>query len=359
MRVSQLLTHLSDGGSGDPHQAPSETPAHFLAQDPELHGAAALDQAGAGQLSFLESGHALAGAIAGTGAAAVLIPARGEAMEALQEQLRQRGIAWIALANPRLGFAQALELLHPQRRPAPGIHPSAVVDPTAVVGVGSHLGAQVVVGAGVSIGAACVLHPHVVLYDDVEIGEGCELHAGAVVHPGSRIGAGCVLQANCVIGGEGFGFVPTAQGWRKMPQTGRVVLEPGVEVGTGSAIDRPAVGDTRIGAGTKIDNLVHIGHGVSTGAGCALAAQVGIAGGARLGRGVILAGQVGLANQAVMGDGSIASSKSGVHGEVGAGEVVSGYPAIPNRLWLRCAAAFNKLPELARQLRQLEKRQPE
>jgi UDP-3-O-[3-hydroxymyristoyl] glucosamine N-acyltransferase len=196
----------------------------------------------------------------------------------------------------------------------------------------------------------------VVLYDDVEIGPGCVLHAGAVVHPGSRLAEGCVLQSNAVIGGEGFGFVPTAAGWRKMPQTGRVVLEAGVEVGSGSCIDRPAVGETRIGAGSKIDNLVHIGHGVSTGKGCALAAQVGIAGGARLGNGVILAGQVGLANRAVMGDRAIASSKSGVHGEVAAGEVVSGYPAIPNRLWLRCAAAFNKLPEMARALRALEKR---
>jgi UDP-3-O-[3-hydroxymyristoyl] glucosamine N-acyltransferase len=140
-----------------------------------------------------------------------------------------------------------------------------------------------------------------------------------------------------------------------MPQTGLVVLETGVEVGCGSTIDRPSVGETRIGAGTKIDNLVHIGHGVSTGKGCALAAQVGIAGGARLGNGVILAGQVGLANKAVMGDRAIASSKSGVHGEVAAGEVVSGYPAISNRLWLRSSAIFNKLPELAKALRQLEK----
>jgi UDP-3-O-[3-hydroxymyristoyl] glucosamine N-acyltransferase len=350
MRFSQLLAHLSEGDATDPQ------PPHFLAHDPDLQGAAALDQASASELSFLESGHALAGAIAATGAGAVLIPARGDDAEVLQAQLRERGIAWVALANPRLGFAEALERLHPQPRPAAGIHPSAVIDPSAQVGEGTHIGAQVVVGAGVRIGAGCVLHPHVVLYDGVEIADGCELHAGAVVQPGSQLGAGCVLQANTVIGGEGFGFVPTARGWRKMPQTGRVVLEAGVEVGSGSCIDRPAVGETRIGAGTKIDNLVHIGHGVTTGQGCALAAQVGIAGGARLGRGVILAGQVGLANQAVMGDGSIASSKSGVHGEVGAGEVVSGYPAIPNRLWLRCAAAFNKLPDLARALRQLEKR---
>ena len=221
--------------------------------------------------------------------------------------------------------------------------------------MGSHLGPLVVIGANVRIGASCVLHPQVVLYEDVQIGDDCELHAGAVLHPGSRLGRGCVVHSNAVVGSEGFGFVPTANGWRKMPQTGQVVLEEGVEVGCGSTIDRPSVGETRIGAGTKIDNLVHIGHGVSTGKGCALAAQVGIAGGARLGNGVILAGQVGLANKAVMGDRAIASSKSGVHGEVAAGEVVSGYPAISNRLWLRSSAVFNKLPELVKALRQLEK----
>jgi UDP-3-O-[3-hydroxymyristoyl] glucosamine N-acyltransferase len=221
--------------------------------------------------------------------------------------------------------------------------------------MGSHLGPLVVIGANVKIGASCVIHPQVVLYEDVQIGDDCELHAGAVLHPGSRLGRGCVVHSNAVVGSEGFGFVPTANGWRKMPQTGQVVLEEGVEVGCGSTIDRPSVGETRIGAGTKIDNLVHIGHGVSTGKGCALAAQVGIAGGARLGNGVILAGQVGLANKAVMGDRAIASSKSGVHGEVAAGEVVSGYPAISNRLWLRSSAIFNKLPELAKALRQLEK----
>jgi UDP-3-O-[3-hydroxymyristoyl] glucosamine N-acyltransferase len=229
------------------------------------------------------------------------------------------------------------------------------VDPAARVGNGVHIGPQVVVGADVVIGDGCTLHPGVVLYENVQLEAGCEIHAGAVLHPGSRIGRGCVVHSNAVIASEGFGFVPTANGWRKMPQTGLVVLEDGVEVGCGSTIDRPSVGETRIGAGTKIDNLVHVGHGVSTGKGCALAAQVGIAGGARLGNGVILAGQVGLANKAVMGDRSIASSKSGIHGEVAAGEVVSGYPAIPNRLWLRCSAAFNKLPELAKTLRQLEK----
>ena len=230
-----------------------------------------------------------------------------------------------------------------------------MLEPGAELAADVHVGAHVVVGAGSRIEAGCVLHPGVVVYDDVEVGADCEIHAHAVLHPGSRLGRGCVIHSGAVIGSEGFGFVPTASGWRKMPQTGLVVLEEGVEVGCGSTIDRPSVGETRIGAGTKIDNLVHVGHGVVTGRGCALAAQVGIAGGAVLGNGVILAGQVGVANRAVIGDRAIASSKSGIHGEVAAGEVVSGYPAIPNRLWLRCSAAFNRLPEMARSLRQLQK----
>ena len=340
MRFSSLLSRLSEVGDA--------TPRH-LATDPELSGAAALDLAGDGQLSFLEAGNALAASLAATGATALLIPQDAE----LQRQAEERGIAWVALRDPRLGFAEALDALHPQPRPEPGLHPSAVIDPGASLGAEVHVGPRVVIGPDCRIGAGVVLHPGVVLYRDVWLGDGCEVHANAVLHPGSRLGRGCVVHSCAVVASEGFGFVPTAQGWRKMPQTGQVVLEDGVEVGCGSTIDRPSVGETRIGAGTKIDNLVHLGHGVVTGRGCALAAQVGIAGGAVLGDGVILAGQVGVANRARIGDRAIASSKSGIHGEVAAGEVVSGYPAIPNRLWLRCSAAFSKLPEMARTLRQL------
>ena len=346
MRFSTLLSHLS---------GVTETTPRHLADDPVLQGAHALDQAMAGQLSFLEPGNALAAALAATGASAVLIPAQGDEAQLLQQQASERGLAWVALSDPRLGFAEALDALYPRPAKPAGIHPSAVVDPTAQVDASAHLGPYVVIGAAVQVAAGCTIHASATLYDDVVLAEGCTIHSGAVLHPGSRLGRGCVVHSNAVIGSEGFGFVPTASGWRKMPQTGQVILEDGVEVGCGSTIDRPSVGQTRIGAGTKIDNLVHVGHGVVTGQGCALAAQVGIAGGARLGNGVILAGQVGLANKAVMGDRAIASSKSGVHGEVAAGEVVSGYPAIPNRLWLRCSAAFNKLPELTKAVRSLEK----
>jgi len=346
MRFSTLLSHLS---------GVTETTPRHLANDPDLQGAHALDQAMTGQLSFLEPGNALAAALAATGASAVLIPAKGDEALLLQQQASARGLAWVALADPRLGFAEALDALYPRPAKPAGIHPSAVVDPGAQLDASVHIGPHVVIGTAVQVGAGCTIHANATLYDDVVLQEGCEIHSGAVLHPGSRLGRGCVVHSNAVIGSEGFGFVPTASGWRKMPQTGQVILEDGVEVGCGSTIDRPSVGQTRIGAGTKIDNLVHVGHGVVTGQGCALAAQVGIAGGARLGHGVILAGQVGLANKAVMGDRAIASSKSGVHGEVAAGEVVSGYPAIPNRLWLRCSAAFNKLPELTKAVRSLEK----
>ena len=347
MRFSSLIKALQAGESGLRWSQPG--------QDPDLSGAAALDQAVGDQLSFLEAGNVLSASLSDSAVGALLLPDQQD----LIDLATPRGIAFAVVSDPRLAFAEALDCLHPRQRPQADIHPTAVIDERAVVGPGTAIAARVCIGAGSRVGADCIVHPGVVIYDDVVIADGCELHANAVLHPGSRLGRRCVVNSNAVVGSEGFGFVPTAKGWRKMPQTGQVVLEDGVEVGCGSTIDRPSVGETRIGAGTKIDNLVQIGHGVSTGRGCAFAAQVGIAGGARIGHGVILAGQVGVANRAVIGDRAIASSKSGIHGEVAAGEVVSGYPAIPNRLWLRCSAAFSKLPELARTVRELKRNTPQ
>jgi UDP-3-O-[3-hydroxymyristoyl] glucosamine N-acyltransferase len=345
MRFSRLLSQLPEVGEGMPRH---------LADDPEILGAESLERAGPGQISFLEPGHAPAATLQTTAAAAVLLYPDPE----LQDLASGRGLAWIAVPQPRLAFAEALDALYPRTLPPAGVHPTAVVSAESCVAPDAHVGPHAVIGPGCEVGGGCVLHPGVVLVENVHLGQGCEIHANAVLHPGSRLGERCVVHSGAVIGSEGFGFVPTPQGWRKMPQTGLVVLEDGVEVGCGSMIDRPSVGETRVGAGTKIDNLVHVGHGVTIGRGCALAAQVGIAGGARLGNGVILAGQVGVANRATLGDGAIASSKSGIHGDVPAGEVVSGYPAIPNRLWLRCSAAFSKLPEMARTLRQLKADRP-
>ena len=346
MRFSSLIKALQAGESGLRWSQPG--------QDPDLSGAAALDQAVGDQLSFLEAGNVLSASLSDSAVGALLLPDQQD----LIDLASQRGIAFAVVSDPRLAFAEALDCLHPRQRPQADIHPTAVIDERAVVGPGTAVAARVCIGAGSRVGADCIVHPGVVIYDDVVIADGCELHANAVLHPGSRLGRRCVVNSNAVVGSEGFGFVPTAKGWRKMPQTGQVVLEDGVEVGCGSTIDRPSVGETRIGAGTKIDNLVQIGHGVSTGRGCAFAAQVGIAGGARIGHGVILAGQVGVANRAVVGDRVMASSKAGIHNDVDAGAVVSGYPAIPHRLWLRCSAAFSKLPELARTVRELKRNSP-
>jgi UDP-3-O-[3-hydroxymyristoyl] glucosamine N-acyltransferase len=347
MRFSSLIKALQAGESGLRWSQPG--------QDPDLSGAAALDQAVGDQLSFLEAGNVLSASLSDSAVGALLLPDQQD----LIDLASQRGIAFAVVSDPRLAFAEALDCLHPRQRPQADIHPTAVIDERAVVGPGTAVAARVCIGAGSRVGADCIVHPGVVIYDDVVIADGCELHANAVLHPGSRLGRRCVVNSNAVVGSEGFGFVPTAKGWRKMPQTGQVVLEDGVEVGCGSTIDRPSVGETRIGAGTKIDNLVQIGHGVSTGRGCAFAAQVGIAGGARIGHGVILAGQVGVANRAVVGDRVMASSKAGIHNDVDAGAVVSGYPAIPHRLWLRCSAAFSKLPELARTVRELKRNTPQ
>ena len=347
MRFSSLIRILQTGDAGLLSSQPGA--------DPLLEGAASLELAAADQLSFLEKGNALRTALEQSAVGALLLPDQQD----LIDQASQRGIAFAVFKDPRLAFAEALDQLMPRQRPLAEIHPTAVIDERAVVGAGTAVAARVCIGAGSRVGADCVLHPGVVIYDDVVVGNGCELHANAVLHPGTRLGRGCVVNANAVVGSEGFGFVPTAKGWRKMPQTGQVVLEDLVEVGSGSTIDRPSVGETRIGAGTKIDNLVQIGHGVRVGRGCAFAAQVGIAGGAQIGNGVILAGQVGVGNRVVVGDRAIASSKTGLHADVAAGEVMSGFPAIPNRLWLRCANTFSKLPEMARTLRELKRNTPQ
>ncbi len=343
MHFSELINFLQQGNSG--------LESHYLADDPDLVSGASLDQANPNQISFLEKDNSLSSQLDKSNAGAILLPP-SEDLRAIAEQ---KGLAWAVLTNPRLGFAEVLGKLHPEKRPLSGIHPTSVLEEGVVIGDNVTIGPRVFVGKGSRIGSNSFIHPGVVIYQNVEVGEDNEIHANAVIQKGTYLGKRCVVHSNAVIGSEGFGFVPTENGWFKMPQTGVVVIEDDVEIGCGSTIDRPSVGKTLIGSGTKIDNLVQIGHGVTTGKRCALASQVGVAGGAQLGNGVILAGQVGVANRAVIGDQVIASSKSGLHGEIKPGQVVSGYPAIPNVLWLRCSATFSKLPEIAKALRKLQK----
>ncbi|WP_320674511.1 UDP-3-O-(3-hydroxymyristoyl)glucosamine N-acyltransferase [Prochlorococcus sp. MIT 1341] len=324
--------------------------SYEIGGDPEIISGASIDKGKSQQISFLEKNSKLSTALNVSEVDAILLPNN----EDLCLLAKEKGIAWATVKDPRLAFAETLDLLQIKTSPPTGMHPTAVVGEEVVIGENVSIGANVFIGDRSKIGAGSVLHPGTIIYEDVVIGELNELHANVVIHSGCQLGQKCIVNSNAVIGSEGFGFVPTSKGWRKMPQTGSVILEDEVEVGSNSTIDRPCVGETLIGAGTKIDNLVQIGHGVKTGKGCAIASQVGIAGGAQLGNGVILAGQVGVANRAIIGDHVIASSKSGIHGVVSANEVVSGFPAIPNRLWLRCSAAFSKLPEITKTLRELK-----
>ena len=243
-------------------------------------------------------------------------------------------------------FAQVIKLFYQPFRLPTGIHPSAIVEPGVELGENVSIGAHVVIQSGVKIGDRVTIHPNVVIYPDVQIGSRTILHANCTIHERVRLGADCVIHSGAAIGSEGFGFVPTATGWFKMEQAGYTVLEDGVEIGCNSTVDRPAVGETRIGRDTKLDNLVHIGHGCQIGSNCAIAAQVGLAGGVKVGNQVLLAGQVGVANQVTIGDRAIASSKTGIHSNVEPGEIVSGYPAISHKLWLKTAAIVNRLPEM-------------
>jgi UDP-3-O-[3-hydroxymyristoyl] glucosamine N-acyltransferase len=309
--------------------------------DPILTGLAPIETASSEMMSYIE-GDKFAKFANTTAAGALVLPMN----EAIQAVATERGIAWVAAKEPRLLFAQVIKQFYQPFRLPVGIHPSAIVEIGVELGEGVSIGAHATIQSGVKIGNGAIVHPNVVIYPDVEIGDRSILHANCTIHERTRIGADCVIHSGAVIGAEGFGFVPTASGWFKMEQAGYTVLEDKVEIGCNSTIDRPAVGDTRIGRDTKLDNLVHIGHGCQIGSNCALAAQVGLAGGVKVGNGVILAGQVGVANQVTIGDRAIASSKTGIHSNVEPGAIVSGYPAVSHKLWLKTAAIVNRLPEM-------------
>jgi UDP-3-O-[3-hydroxymyristoyl] glucosamine N-acyltransferase len=316
----------------------------------EVSAIAAVDQAIAGQLSYIDS-EKFAAQLQATQASALILPKNAQ----LQQQATDRGIAWLESGYPRLTFAQAIDLFYQPYKPPVRIHPTAVIDPTATVGANVAIGAHAVIEANVILGDDVCIHPNVVVYPGCRIGDRTVLHANCTIQERSQIGADCIVNSGSVIGGDGFGHVPTAQGWYKMQQSGYVVLGDRVEIGCNCAIDRPSVGETRIGADTKFDNMVHIGHGVVIGQGCAIAAQAGLAGGVTLGNRVILAGQTGVANNAYMGDGAIASSKAGVHHHIEPGKVVSGYPAVDHAIYLKSSAIYKHLPDMYKSIKRIKK----
>ncbi len=263
----------------------------------------------------------------------------------------------LRLANPYLAFAQALAIFHTPPDHPPGIHPTAVIDPTASIGENAHIGAYVVIGRHVVLGPHAVLLPHVVLYDRVQAGHHFFAHAHSVVREGCQLGDHVTLENGVIVGADGFGFARDAQGrWQKIPQTGPVRIGSHVDIQANACIDRSSVGSTVIGDGSKIDNLVQVGHGSRVGSHTLLCAQVGLAGSSVVGSNAILAGQAGVAGHCELGDGVILTAQSGVSHDVPAGKMISGSPAFDNRLWLRAVSLFQRLPELVRRISALEKR---
>jgi UDP-3-O-[3-hydroxymyristoyl] glucosamine N-acyltransferase len=245
------------------------------------------------------------------------------------------------------------DALHPQARPLPGIDPAARVAPDADVSADATIGPFAVIGPRARLGRRVVVEAGAWLGEGVVAGDDCLIGPNAVCYPGARLGRRVVLKAGAVIGGTGFGFLRGAEGHRLLPQLGACVLEDDVEIGSGTCIDRGAFEDTVIGQGTKIDNLVQVGHGVRLGARCLVMATTGIAGSCRIGDDVVIAGGVGVADHVTIGDRAVLGAKGVVIGPVPAGAVVSGYPARPHRAFLRAQAALHRLPALINDLETL------
>jgi UDP-3-O-[3-hydroxymyristoyl] glucosamine N-acyltransferase len=318
--------------------------------DVEITGVAGIDHAKAGHVTFLANRRYFP-LLKTTEASAVLL------QDGIQVD-RAPGtpeIAALRSQNPYLDFARAIELFYTSPRYAPGIHPTAVIAKSARVGEGAHIGPYCFVDEDVEIGRNAVLHSSVTIYRGVKIGDDFFAHAHAVVREFCSIGNRVLLQNGVIIGCDGLGFAKLKDGsWYKMTQSGPAVLEDDVEVQANSCVDRATVGETRIGRGAKLDDMVLVGHASKIGRNAMLCGQVGLAGSTQIGDGCILAGQVGSSGHLTLGDNSVITAKSGIPRDVPAGAMHSGIPAVENKLWLKSIAALYRLPELQKRVWELE-----
>jgi UDP-3-O-[3-hydroxymyristoyl] glucosamine N-acyltransferase len=307
-----------------------------------------LEAAGPRDLSFLKDPRYRAQAAA-SGAGALLVgPSLADAVVLGRDLL--------VVDDPSYALARLLAVLHPEERRPPGVHPTAILDPGCAVDPSAHVGPYAVIGAGSRIGAGAAVLAFVAVGRGCQVGEGAVLHPHAVLYDGTEIGAGSIVHAGAVLGADGFGYATHGGVHHKVPQVGRVVLESDVEVGANATIDRATLGETRIGAGTKIDNLVQVGHNVQVGRHCILCGQAGIAGSARLGNYVVLAGQSGVSGHIELGDGAQVAAKSAALSPVAPRAQVAGIPAIEIGKWRRQAVLLLRLEEMSRRVRALEKK---
>ncbi|HZP48590.1 MAG TPA: UDP-3-O-(3-hydroxymyristoyl)glucosamine N-acyltransferase [Vicinamibacterales bacterium] len=336
MKLQEIADRLGCALEGDPSV--------------EISRVAGLQQAAAGDLSFLSNTRYL-DQLRSTGASAVLVSRE------LARGLTPSGCALLRCSNPYAAFARALSLFATAPLPPSGIDPSCSIAADATLGPDVSIGAFVSIGAGASIGARTVVFPNVVIGAGVTIGDSCIVHSQCSIRDRVTIGHRVLLHDGVVVGSDGFGFATDDDGTHvKIPQQATVVIEDDVEIGANAAIDRPAVGATRIGAGTKIDNLVHIAHGVVVGRRVFIAAQAGIAGSSTIEDDVMLAGQTGVSGHLTVGRGAKVGAKSAVLQSVDADRFVTGHPAIDHDTWRRATVVYRQLPALKRRVEELEQR---
>jgi UDP-3-O-[3-hydroxymyristoyl] glucosamine N-acyltransferase len=330
-RLGQLARHVGGAVRGD--------------ENKPISGIAPLGDAGPRELSFLTNPK-YRDLVRETKAAAVLAPS-GSGLE---------GIDLLEVAEPYLALASLLALFHPPAPRRPGISERAHVGESVTIGTEVSVGPFAVVGDGAVLGKRAVIGAGCVVGEDCRVGEETELKPRVVLYPGTVIGRRCLIHSGVVLGADGFGFATSGDVHHKVPQVGRVVVEDDVEIGANTTVDRAALGETLIGEGSKIDNLVMIAHGVKIGPGTLMAAQAGVAGSTRVGRRTTWAGQSGAAGHLEIGDGAIIAAKSAVLKDLPAGAFVIGIPAVEHGRWKRMRASLNRLPELRQEVRKLRSR---
>ncbi|MBI5419415.1 MAG: UDP-3-O-(3-hydroxymyristoyl)glucosamine N-acyltransferase [Deltaproteobacteria bacterium] len=310
-----------------------------------VKGVAPIEEATAGQVTFLANPK-YSGFARTSAASAIIAKGRVEGSRA----------AFLLSENPYYAFACAVELFHRPMRPKAGVSPASQVHPGARLGKDVTVSSFVVIEDGAVVGDRTVLYPGVVIGEGASVGEDCLFYPHVVLYHGVRVGARVILHAGCVIGSDGFGFAPSREGYKKIPQVGTVEIGDDVEIGANATVDRAALGVTRIGRGSKLDNLVQVGHNVAIGSDTVIAALTGIAGSCRIGSRVMIGGQAGLAGHLEVEDGIMLGAKCGVADTLRASEAKawSGIPAIPHPTWLRMVTLLPKLPELFRRVKRLE-----
>jgi len=316
--------------------------------DAEITGAAGLDIAKSGDITFLANPK-YTPQIKETHASAIFL---NEGVQSDRDDL-----AVLRASDAYLAYTRALRLFHPDSKVVPSVHPTAIIDPSANVDAGCEIGPHVVIGKNCKIASGVKIFANVTIYDRASVGRDSILHSGVSVRENCEIGANCIVHNNSTIGSDGFGYAKDEEKrWLKIPQVGRVVLEDDVEIGANTAIDCASVGETRIKRGAKIDNLVQIGHSCTVDEDALICSQTGLAGSSVIGKRVILAGQVGIAGHLKVGDDAVLTAKSATSHDVEPGKVISGIPGFDNKDWLRSTAAYRKLGEIVRTIRDLSAR---